>query len=418
MEEKKIRRTRKVREAEETKGRKLAKLILNNYDISSITDIEDALKDLLGDTIKEMLEAEFENHIETPYYKHNETRTNYRNGYKTKTVNSTRGPIELTVPQDKNSTFEPEIVSKRQRDISNIETKIISMYARGMSNKDISDTVEEIYGFEVDEALITNITNKIIPIAQEWKSRPLEKVYPVVFIDATHFSVKEEGKVSKNAAYIILGIDSNGMKDVLSIEIGENENSKFWLSVLTSLKARGVKDILILCSDRLTGIQEAISAVYPRTDWQGCIVHQVRNTLKYVSYKHKKEFAKDLKLIYTANTEEDARMQLDYVSDKWNNIYKGSMDRWYDNWDNILPMFSYGEELRRIVYTTNAIESLNASYKRINKGRVVFPSKMALFKALYLATENITKKWSVPTKNWGQVYAELVINFGRDRLEI
>lgn len=229
------------------------------------------------------------------------------------------------------------------------------MYARGMSNKDISDTIEEIYGFDVDEALITNITNKIIPIAEEWKNRPLEKVYPLVFIDATHFPVRDEGKVSKKAAYIILGIDSNGMKDVLSIEIGDNENSKFWLAVLSSLKVRGVKDILILCSDRLNGIKEAIAAVYPQTDWQSCIVHQIRNTLKYVSYKHRKEFAKDLKLIYTANTEEEAKMQLDIVSDKWNKIYKGAMDRWYDNWDNIAPMFSYGEELRRIVYTTNAI---------------------------------------------------------------
>ncbi|RRD33631.1 IS256 family transposase, partial [Fusobacterium nucleatum] len=193
---------------------------------------------------------------------------------------------------------------------------------------DISDTIEEIYGFDMDESLITNVTNKILPIAEEWKNRALEKVYPVVFIDATHFSVRDEGKVSKKAAYVILGIDINGKKDVLSIEIGDAENSKFWLSVLSSLKARGVKDILILCSDRLTGIKEAITAVYPQTDWQGCIIHQIRNTLRFVSYKHKKDFMKDLKLIYTSNTEEEAKMQLDIVAEKWNRVYKGCMDRW------------------------------------------------------------------------------------------
>lgn len=417
-EEKKVRRTKRIREMEETAFDKAAKLLIENGDLKTITDIEDALKKMLGSTIKNMLEAEFEHHMQTPYYEHNEERNNYRNGYKTKTVNSTAGKIDLSIPQDRNSTFTPEVLPKRKRDISHIESKILSMYARGMSNKDISDTIDEIYGFDMDEALITNVTNKILPIAEEWKNRPLEKVYPVIFIDATHFSVRDEGKVSKKAAYVILGIDINGMKDVLSIEIGDAENSKFWLSVLTSLKVRGVKDILILCSDRLTGIKDAITAVYPQTDWQGCIIHQIRNTLKYVSYKHKKEFTKDLKLIYTSNTEEEARMQLDIVAEKWNKIYRGCMDRWYDNWENISPMFSYGEELRKIVYTTNAIESLNSSYKRINKGRVVFPSKTALFKSLYLATDIITKKWNQPIRNWGQIYMELIINFGRERIEI
>lgn len=417
-EEKKVRRTRRIREMEETAYDKAAKLLIQNNEFKNITDIEDAVKQMLGSTIKKMLEAEFEQHMQTPYYEHDEKRDNYRNGYKSKTVNSTAGKIDLSIPQDRNSTFNPEILPKRKRDISHIESKILSMYSRGMSNKDISDTIEEIYGFDMDESLITNVTNKILPIAEEWKNRALEKVYPVVFIDATHFSVRDEGKVSKKAAYVILGIDINGKKDVLSIEIGDAENSKFWLSVLSSLKARGVKDILILCSDRLTGIKEAITAVYPQTDWQGCIIHQIRNTLRFVSYKHKKDFMKDLKLIYTSNTEEEAKMQLDIVSEKWNRVYKGCMDRWYDNWENISPMFSYGEELRKIVYTTNSIESLNSSYKRINKGRVVFPSKTSLFKSLYLATEIITKKWSQPIRNWGQIYMELIINFGRDRIEI
>lgn len=259
-EEKKVRRTRRIREMEDTVYDKAAKLLIENGDLKNITDIEDALKRMLGSTIKNMIEAEFDQHMQTPYYEHDDKRDNYRNGYKSKTVNSTVGKIDLFIPQDRNSTFTPEILPKRKRDISHIENKILTMYARGMSNKDISDTIEEIYGFDMDESLITNITNKILPIAEEWKNRPLEKVYPVVFIDATHFSVRDEGKVSKKAAYIILGIDTNGMKDVLSIEIGDAENSKFWLSVLSSLKARGVKDILILCSDRLTGIDDAITA--------------------------------------------------------------------------------------------------------------------------------------------------------------
>lgn len=403
----------------EGKGEIISRLI-DEYDIKTAKDIHNALKDLMGGTIKAMLEAEMEDHVGSSYYERRnndgETSENYRNGYKPKTVKSSMGDFSIDVPQDRDSSFNPILLPKRSKDISEIEEKIIRMYARGFTNADITQTIDEIYGFRLDESLITNITNKIIPEAEEWKTRVLDKVYPVIFIDATVFSVREEGRVSKKAAYIIIGIGIDGIKDVLSIEIGDSESSKYWVSVLNSLKSRGLKDIFIICSDRLTGIKEAIQAVYPMADWQGCMVHMVRNTLKYVSYKDKKEFANDLKTIYKSITEEEALSRLDDVKYKWDKKYPGCMDRWYNNWDNISPMFSYSDSIRRIIYTTNAIESLNSSYKRINKARSVFPNKTSLFKALYLATTVITKKWTMPIRDWGVIYSELLITF-RDRVE-
>ncbi|VWL84926.1 IS256 family transposase [Oceanivirga miroungae] len=397
--------------------REVVKALLNNYDISSVKDIEDALKDLLGNTLKEMMESEMDEHIGYEKNKQDDNRDNYRNGYRSKKVRSSYGEFDVEVPQDRNSTFEPVIVPKRKKDISRVEDLIIKLYARGNSTRDISETIEEMYGFDVDDTFVSRVTDKILPIAEEWKIRPLNSVYPVIFIDATVFSVRHEGKVSKKAAYVIMGIDKEGYKDVLSIEIGDSESSKFWFGVLNTLKARGVKDILVLCSDRLTGIKEAIEAVYPNTDWQGCIVHMIRNTVKYVSYKDLKEFTKDLKTIYNSNTEEEGLKNLDIVKDKWDSKYKGCMDGWYNNWDNIAPMFSYSEGFRKIVYTTNAIESLNSQYKRLNKSRTVFPSKESLFKALYLSTEQITKKWRSPISNWGKYYLEMIAIFGRERLE-
>lgn len=398
--------------------RNVARQLIAEYNPNSVLDIQEALKDLLGQTIKEMMEAEMEEHIGSSKNEQNLDRDNYRNGYKDKKVTSNLGEFNISVPQDRNSTFDSYIVPKRQKNISEIDQKIINMYGRGMSVNDISETIEEIYGFTVDESFVTRVTDKILPLAEEWKSRPLDSVYPVVFIDATVFSVRDEGKVGKKAAYVIMGINREGIKDVLSIEIGDTESSKFWFAVLNSLKARGVKDILVLCSDRLSGIKEAINAVYPNADWQGCIVHMIRNTIRYVSYKHLKELTKDLKTVYSANTEEEALRNLDIVKEKWDKVYKGCMDRWYDNWDNISPMFSYGEEFRKLVYTTNSIESLNAQYKKINKSRVVFPNKNALFKSLYLATIKITKKWTQPIRDWGKCYSEIAVIFGRERIEI
>lgn len=266
--------------------RKAIQAFIDEYDLKDGRQVQDALKDLLGDTIKALMESEMEQHIGNKY-ETDDKRDNYRNGYKTKKVRSNYGEFELAVPQDRNSTFNPVVLPKREKDISKIDNTILSMYARGSSTKEISDVINEIYGFEIDESFVSSTTDKILPIAQEWQARPLERVYPIVFIDATHFSVREDGKVSKKAAYVILGVDLEGRKDVLSIEIGDNENSRFWLGVLNNLKNRGVKDILILCSDRLKGIKEAIETAYPSTQWQGCIVHMIRNTLKYVNYKDK-----------------------------------------------------------------------------------------------------------------------------------
>ena len=285
--------------------RNIIQQLLQEYDIQSAEDIQEALKDLLGGTIKEMMEAEMDEHL--GYQKSQRSDSDdYRNGYKSKRVNSSYGAMDIQVPQDRKSTFEPQIVRKRQKDISSIDQKIISMYARGMTTRQISETLEDIYGFEATESFISDVTDKILPQVEDWQKRPLSEVYPVLYIDAIHYSVRDNGVIRKLAAYVILGINMDGQKDVLSIQIGDNENSKYWLSVLNELKNRGVKDILIICADGLSGIKEAITAAYPKTEYQRCIVHQVRNTLKYVADKDRKPFANDLKSIYQAPSEEQA----------------------------------------------------------------------------------------------------------------
>ena len=408
-----------VHHVEMTEGKcAIIRGLLEEYDIESAQDIQDALKDLLGGTIKEMMEAEMDEHIgyeksERPEV-HDPDR-NYRNGYKSKRVNSSYGSMEIDVPQDRNSSFEPKVVKKRQKDISDIDRKIISMYAKGMTTKQISETIEDIYGFEASEGFISDVTDKILPQIEDWQNRPLSSLYPIVFIDAFHFSVREDGVVSKLAAYIVLGINADGRKEVLTIEVGEKESSKYWLSVLNSLKNRGVQDILILCSDGLSGIKEAIQAAFPKTEHQRCIVHMVRNTLKYVANKDMKAFAKDLKTIYTAPNEKTALVQLEKVTGKWNAQYPYAMKRWSDNWDAISPIFKFSKDVRTAFYTTNSIESLNSTLRRLNRQRSVFPGSQARLKALYLATFEATRKWTMPIRNWGKVRGELAIMYP-DRL--
>ena len=384
--------------------------LLSEYDIQTADDIQAALKDLLGSTIQEMMEAEMDEHLGYDKYERSSV-SNYRNGTKTKHVRSKYGEFDIDVPQDRQSTFEPKIVQKRQKDISAIDDKIISMYAKGMTTRQISDTIEDIYGFEVSEGMVSDITDKLLPEIENWQNRPLSAVYPVIFIDAVHFSVRDDGIIRKLAAYIVLGINDEGKKEVLAIEVGENESSKYWLSVLNCLKNRGVQDILVLCADGLSGIKEAITAAYPSTEYQRCIVHQVRNTLKYVADKDKKEFASDLKTIYTAPDEKTGLKQLETVTKKWKVHYPNAMKRWSDNWDVITPIFKFSSEVRKVIYTTNSIESLNSSYRRLNRQRSVFPSSQALLKALYLATFEATKKWTMPLRNWGKVYGELSIMY-------
>lgn len=395
-----------------TEGKKeiIAKLI-EEYDIETTTDIQDAIADLLGGTIKGMMEAEMSNHLGYEKSRRSDS-DNARNGYKSKKVRSSYGEFDIDVPQDRNSTFEPRIVNKRQKDISEIDRKIIAMYGRGLTTRQISEQIEEIYGFDVSESFVSDVTDKILPEIEEWKSRPLDTVYPIIFIDAVHFSVRKEKSIQKLAAYVVLGINMDGIKDVLGLYIGENESSKYWLGILNELKARGIKDIMVMCADGLTGIKESIAVAFPNTEYQRCIVHQVRNTLKHVPYKDKKAFAKDLKTIYHADTEEHGYSNMQEVTEKWTSKYPNSMKSWETNWDAIVPIFRFSKEVRKVIYTTNAIESLNSTYKKLNRQRSVFPSDTALLKALYLATKTATKKWSQPLRNWAIVYGEFQIMYG------
>jgi putative transposase len=406
---------RKREELSEGKKQIIAGL-LEEYDIQSAADIQDALAELLGPVIQSMLEGEMSEHLGyEPYERCDEP--NSRNGKKDKRLRSKYGEIPIAVPQDRKSTFEPRIVKKRQKDISSIEDKIISMYAKGMTTRQISEQIDDIYGFEVSEGLVSDITDKLLPQIEEWQHRPLSEIYPILFIDAVHFSVRDNGVIRKLAAYVILGVSEEGRKEVLSIQIGENESAKYWLNVLNELKNRGVRDILVLCADGLTGIKEAIQAAFPDTEYQRCIVHQVRNTLRYVAEKDKKAFATDLKTIYHAPSEQAGFERMEAVTEKWRDKYPHAMKSWASNWDVICPIFKFSMDVRKVIYTTNAIESLNSTYRRLNRQRSVFPSDTALLKALYLATFEATKKWTMPLRNWGKVYGELAVMYP-DRLPV
>lgn len=395
----------------------LVRELINLYDVKSVSDIQAALKDLLGKTLQNMLEAELDIHL--GYDKGEsrpESRDNYRNGYKPKTLKTSEGKLEISVPQDRASEFEPCIIPKYSRDISRVEEKIISMFGSGMSTRDISEHIESMYGFEVSAELVSKVTDKLYPQIEEWRNRPLSAVYPIVFIDAIVFNVRIEKVVEKSSAYVVLGVNSEGRKEVLSIEIGATESAKYWLSVFNALKGRGVKDILLICADGLSGIGEAIEASFPQTEYQRCIVHMLRNTLKFVSYKDRAAFARDLRSIYQAADEAAGYANMQRVRDKWDKKYPQAMKRWEVNWASISPIFKYSPEVRKALYTTNAIESLNSQYRRINRNRSVFPSGESLRKALYLATIKITKKWTMPIHNWGQIYGELSVIFG-ERLQ-
>ena len=390
--------------------RNLIKEFIASNELKTTEDVENALRNLFKDTLQEMLNAELTEHLGYEKNEYTDGKENYRNGYSNKSVHSSQGDINLNVPRDRNGSFDPIVVEKGQKDISNIEHKIIRMYARGMSNKDIHDQIEEIYGVKISPDMVTAITDKIIPEIQEWKQRQLNEQYAIVFVDATYFSVKENGIVVKKAVYIALGVTMEGEKEILGFYIGESESAKYWTSILNEIKNRGVKDILIMCSDGLKGLKEAIGTVYPKTEFQRCIVHMIRNTLKYVSYKDRKELASDLKLIYKASSEEEAYNNLQELKDKWSErkIY---LENWENNWENIQPFFKYGPQTRKIMYTTNAIESLNNCYKKLNKNRRVFPTVQALEKSLYLSTQIITEKWTSRYQNWGITLSELKIYF-------
>jgi len=384
--------------------------LLSVYEVETAEDIQEALKDLLGGTLEELLQAEMTDHLGYEEYERSEN-DNARNGVKEKKVRSKYGELEIKVPQDRDSSFDPKVVGKRKKDISGVDDKIIAMYAKGLSTRQISEHIEDIYGFEVSESFVSDVTDRLLPLIEEWQQRPLSEMYPIVFIDAVHYSVKIEGIVRKLAAYVALGVNIDGYKEVLGLYIGTNESSKYWLNILNELKNRGVVDILVVCADGLSGMKEAINAAFPKTEYQRCIVHQVRNTLRYVGEKNKKEFAKDLKLIYHAPNEEAGHAKMIEVTKKWEKQYPNSMKSWDKNWDVISPIFKFSATVRKIIYTTNAVESLNSTYRRLNRSRSVFPNETALLKALYLATLEATKKWTMPLRDWGKVIGELQIMY-------
>ena len=396
---------------EKSKGKKILEILQENYQIESAQDLSSAIKDLFKDSLQEMMNAEFETSMGYKKYDNKVEKTNYRNGATKKKLKSEFGEFEFETPRDRNGEFEPRIVPKNKRDVSGIEDKIISLYGRGLSTREINEQIQDLYGIEVSSTMVSNITDQILPKIKEWQNRPLESIYPICFVDAVYFSVREESSVVKKAAYIVLGINEYGEKDVLGIWIGENESAKFWLSVFNDLKSRGVKDILILCSDGLIGMKEAITTAYPKTVQQRCIVHMIRNSVRFVSYKELKPFCEDLKTIYTSKNEKEGYEQLQKVKEKWKSKYPTAFKSWEENWDAICPFFSYSEPVRKIMYTTNTIESLNRSYRKYTKTKSVFPSDESLMKCLYLATLNITKKWNGRYRNLDLILGELSIMF-------
>lgn len=315
------------------------------------------------------------------------------------------------MPRDRLGEFEPVVVKKNQTNVTGIEEQIIALYAKGVSTRDIQDHLQGLYGVEVSPTLISNVTNKIVPLIKEWQNRPLQQVYTVVFLDAIHFKVKQEGHIVNKAAYMVIGIDLDGNKDVLGIWIGENESAKFWLNVLNELKNRGVQDILITCVDNLSGFSQAIAACYPKTDIQKCIIHQIRNSTRYVSYKDLKKVTADLKPIYKAVTEEAALLELERFEENWGSKYPLIVKSWRQNWDELATFFKYPPELRKLIYTTNMIESYHRQLRKVTKGKSIFPTDESLLKMLYLSTMDVVRKWTGRVQNWGQILLQLTVYY-------
>ena len=370
------------------------------------------LKEMFSDTLQEMLEAELDTELGYPKNgsKPDEIK-NRRNGHISKKVRSEFGEMDLSIPRDRDGEFEPVIVKKRQKEISGIEEQIIGLYAKGVSVRDIQAHLNHLYGVDISHTLISNVTNKIIPLIREWQSRPLQEVYAAVFMDAIHFKVKQDGHIINKAAYMVIGIDLDGCKDVLGMWIGEHETSKFWLTVLNELRNRGVVDILICCVDNLSGFSDAISACFPDTEIQKCVVHQIRNSIRYVSYKDTKKLLHDLKSVYTASSEQGGAAALDEFERRWGNRYPLVVQSWRTNWAELSTFFKYPPEIRKIIYTTNMIESYHRQLRKATKGKSVFPSDDALMKMLYLVTQDVMLKWTGRIHNWGQILLQLSVFF-------
>jgi transposase-like protein len=391
--------------------------LLSHYKPEDAQDVQAMLRDLLGDTLQEMLEAEMDEHLGYSKYDYKNKQTDdSRNGYSPKTVVSSVGEIPLDVPRDRKGDFEPQAVKKNQTDISNIEDQVLSMYAKGMTTRDISTHLQSIYGVDASAEMISRMTDRILPIAKEWQSRPLSRKYAIVFMDAVHFHVRQDGRTIKKAVYVALGTKLDGHREVLGLWIGGNESAKYWIGVLNEIRNRGTEDIFVISVDGLTGFADAISAVYPKAEIQRCIVHQIRYTTKFVSYKDLKAFMKDLKGVYQAATLEQAEEGLDVLEEKWGGKYPSSVSSWRNNWPQISTYFKYPQELRRMIYTTNQIENFNRQLRKVTKTRTIFPSDDALFKLLYLATMDITEKWTGRDRDWGKILSQICIYF-EDRID-
>ena len=391
---------------------------LKDNPIRDGNDVNAVVREMMSVILEGALDGELDEELGYSKYDYrNKDTDNSRNGYSRKTMHTSYGDMELDIPRDRNGEYEPRVVKKYQNTLTqDMEEKIISMYAKGMTTGDIESHFRELYGIDVSDSTISRITDKVLPIVKEWQERPLEEVYAVVYLDAIHFHVRSDGRIVKKAVYIALGIDMDGRRDVLGMYVGENESAKFWLSILNGLKNRGVRDILIACIDGLTGFPQAISAVFPETEIQHCIIHQIRNSTKFVSYKDLKALMADLKRVYTASTEEIALLELEAFAEKWDSKYPTISKSWNENWATLSTYFKYPEEIRKIIYTTNTVEGFNRQLRKVTKNKSVFPTDDSLLKMLYLAAMDITRKWTGHRQDWGKIRAQLMIYF-EDRLE-
>lgn len=405
------------RTPEENARRAKIRELLDMSNITSMDDIQNLFKETIAEFMEDGLETELDDELGYSRYDYRSKNTeNSRNGHSRKTLRTSFGDVEVAVPRDRKGEFEPQLLKKNQTSISqDIEEKILSMYAKGMTTSDIEAHIQDIYGVDVSDTTVSRITDKILSVAKEWQQRPLEAVYAVVFLDAIHYHVRSEGHIVKKAVYIAIGIDLDGHKDVLGMWVGENESAKYWATVLNSLRNRGIEDIFIACTDNLCGFSAAIEAVFPKTEIQNCIIHQIRNSSKYVSYKDLKALMADLKAVYAAVDEDAALMALDTFSEHWDKKYPTISQSWRANWANLSTYFKFPQELRRLIYTTNAIEGFNRQLRKVTKAKSVFPTDDSLFKMLYLAMMDITRKWTGRRQDWSMIHAQLAVYF-EDRM--
>lgn len=381
----------------------------NDISIKSGNDVNSIMRDMMSVLLEGVLDEELNEELGYSKYDYRNKETdNSRNGHSRKTMRTSYGDMDIAIPRDRKGEYEPQLIPKYQNTVTqDMEEKIISMYAKGMTTGDIEAHLKELYDLDISDSTISRITDKIMPLVKEWQERPLQEIYAVVYMDAIHYHVRSEGRIVKRAVYIALGIDMDGKKDVIGMYVGENEGAKFWLSIINGLKNRGVQDILIACVDGLNGFPQAIEAVYPKTEIQQCIIHQIRNTTNYVSYKDLKKLMADLKMVYAAPDEAVALEELESFGKKWNSKYPKIYKSWSERWATLSTYFKYPNEVRKLIYTTNAIEGFNRQLRKVTKSKTVFPSDDSLLKMLYLATMDITKKWTGRRRDWSQIRAQL-----------